>query len=387
MKMRIKVIMMVTVLLFCSGLQSAVVAQQSDPVIRLFEELTNADAPTGYEGPVREILVREFRSQGLGVSTDGLGSVIGVVKGKAEGPKVMVVAHMDEVGLMVRYITNDGFIKFQTLGGWLDHALIDQRWTIRTRKGLLHAVSGIRAPHVTPQSMRGRVFPADEIFLDIGARSKKDAMEMGVRPGDPISPWSPFTPLPNNRYAAKAWDDRIGCVIMIEVARRLRAGGIQPPNTLYLVGSVQEEVGMRGSQTASQVIRPDIGISLEVGVAADFPGMSPDQAQERLGEGPGLFLHDSSMLPNLKLRDFFFSVAERKGIPLQTEVLSGYGEDASAIQRHSTGTPAVNFTVPSRYLHSHTGIIDRGDFDYAVDLLMEVILNLDAETVADISSF
>ena len=387
MKVHIKVFIVLATVLSGFCLESNAVSQQGDPVIRLFEELTNADAPTGYEGPVREILFREFKAQGIEVSTDGLGSVIGVKKGKEEGPKVMVVAHMDEVGLMVRYITDDGFIKFQTLGGWLDQALIDQRWVIRTRNGLVHAVSGIPAPHVTPQSMRNRVFPQNEIFLDIGARSKKEAMTMGVRPGDPISPWSPFTPLANNRYAAKAWDDRIGCVIMIEIARRLNAGGIQPPNTLYLVGSVQEEVGVRGSQTSSQVIRPDIGISLEVGIAADFPGMGPDLAQERLGEGPGIFLHDSSMLPNLKLRDFFFRMAEKNGIPLQTEVLSGYGEDASAIQRHSTGTPAINFAVPTRYVHSHTGIIDRSDFDNAVDLLMEVIVNLDAETVADISSF
>ena len=124
-----------------------------------------------------------------------------------------------------------------------------------------------------------------------------------------------------------------------------------------------------------------------MGVAADFPGVGPDLAQERLGEGPGLFLHDSSMLPNLKLRDFFFKVAEEKGISLQTEVLSGYGQDAAVIQLHATGTPTVNFTVPTRYLHTHTGIIDRSDFDRAVDLLVEVLTRLDTATVNELTRF
>jgi endoglucanase len=358
-----------------------------DRVIRLFEELTTIDAPTGFEGPVRDVLTREFSAAGLEVSTDGLGSVIGMARGTAAQPRIMVVAHMDEVGLMVRYITDEGFIKFQTLGGWLDQALIDQRWVIRTRKGLVHAVSGIRAIHITPQDIRSRVIPASEIFLDVGARSKQEAEAMGIRPGDPIAPFSPFTPMGNNRYAAKAWDARVGCALMIEAARRFKEQGVKLPNTVYFVGSVQEEVGMRGAQTASKVIKPDLGISLEVGIATDFPGVGPDLAQERLGKGPGIFLYDSSMLLNLKLRDFFIKMSEKEGIPLQTEVISGYGEDASAIQMHAGGTPAVNFTVPTRYVHSHTGIIDRADFDHALNLLMKVLASLDAQTVADISRF
>jgi len=360
---------------------------QGDRVIRLFEELTNANAPTGFEGPVREILKREFTKTGLEVSTDGLGSVIGMLRGAAAQPRIMVDAHMDEVGLMVRYITEDGFVKFQTLGGWLDQALINQRWVIDTRKGPVLAFSGIRAIHITPSDLRSRVTPAAEIFLDVGAGSKKEAEALGIRPGDPISPWSPFTPIANNRYAAKAWDARIGCVLMIEAARRMKEQGIKIPNTIYFVGSVQEEVGMRGAQTAAKVVKPDLGISLEVGIAADHPGVGPDLAQERLGKGPGIFLYDSSMLVNLKLRDYFLKVGEKEGIPLQTEVISNYGEDASSIQMYAGGTPAVNITVPTRYVHSHTGIIDRADFDQALNLLMKVLVSLDSKTVAEISSF
>jgi endoglucanase len=368
-------------------LQADAQTSKDDRVIRLWEELTNAHGPSGFEGPVREILTREFTAAGLEISTDGLGSVIGVARGAAPQPRIMVVAHMDEIGLMVRYITDEGFIKFQTLGGWLDQALIDQRWIIRTNKGPVLAISGIRAIHIASSDIRGRVVPSSEIFLDVGASSKKGAEVLGIRPGDPIAPLSPFTPMGNNRYAAKAWDARVGCALMIEAARRFKEQGIKTPGTIYFVGSVQEEVGMRGAQTASRVIKPDLGISLEVGITTDHPGVGPDLAQERLGKGPGIFLHDSSMLPNLKLRDFFLRVSEKEGIPLQTEVISGYGEDASAIQMHASGTPAINFTVPTRYVHSHTGIIDRADFDHALNLLMKVLVSLDAKTVAEISSF
>jgi endoglucanase len=368
-------------------LQADAQTSKEDRVIRLWEELTNAHGPSGFEGPVREILTREFTAAGLEVSTDGLGSVIGVARGAAPQPRIMVDAHMDEVGLMVRYITEEGFIKFQTLGGWLDQALIDQRWIIRTSKGPVLAISGIRAIHIS-SDIRGRVIPSSEIFLDVGASSKKGAEALGIRPGDPIAPLSPFTPMGNNRYAAKAWDARVGCALMVEAARRFREQGIKTPGTIYFVGSVQEEVGMRGAQTASRVIKPDLGISLEVGITTDHPGVGPDLAQERLGKGPGIFLYDSSMLPNLKLRDFFLRVSEKEGIPLQTEVISGgYGEDASAIQMHASGTPAINFTVPTRYVHSHTGIIDRADYDNALNLLMKVLVSLDTKTVADISSF
>jgi putative aminopeptidase FrvX len=383
----IRFILVLNVFLLFASDRSFAQAQAGDRVIKLFEELTNANAPTGFEGPVREILKREFSKIGLEVSTDGLGSVIAVMRSSAAQPRIMVDAHMDEVGLMVRYITEDGFVKFQTLGGWLDQALINQRWVIDTRKGPVLAFSGIRAIHITPSEIRGRVTPATEIFLDVGVGSKKEAEALGVRPGDPISPWSPFTPIANNRYAAKAWDARIGCVLMIEAARRMKEQGIKLPNTVYFVGSVQEEVGMRGAQTAAKVIKPDLGISLEVGIATDHPGVGPDLAQERLGKGPGIFLYDSSMLVNLKLKDFFIKTSEKEGIPLQTEVIAGYGEDASAMQMHATGTPAINFTVPTRYVHSHTGIIDRADFDNALNLLMKVLASLDSKTVAEIASF
>ncbi|MCH7825389.1 MAG: M42 family metallopeptidase [Acidobacteria bacterium] len=362
-------------------------AQDLDRTARLLEELTNAAGPPGFEGPVREIVVREFEELGAAIEYDGLGSVIATGPGSADGPRIMVTAHMDEVGLMVQYVRPDGFIRFKTLGGWLRQALPDQRWVIVGSAGPVLAVSGLRTIHVTPTGERNQVWPLEQIFLDVGARSAQEVEAMGIRPGDPVAPWSPFTVMPNGRYAAKGWDDRVGIAVMLEAARRISEGEIQTPNRIVWVATVQEEIGLRGAQTSVYIADPDLGISIEAGVAADYPGARPEQAQERLGGGPGMFLLDSSMIPNTKLRDFFFDVAEEEGIPLQGDVLTGYGEDGAEIQRYDTGRPSVNITVPTRYLHSHTGIIQRSDFDHAVDLLIAVLTRLDGSTVERLSGF
>ena len=336
---------------------------------------------------MRDIVTIGLNELGAEISHDGLGSVIGRFDGPPGSPRVMVTAHMDEVGLLVQYIRPDGFIKFKTLGGWLDQALIDQRWVINTRDGLVHGVSGIRNIHVTPGSERNQVWGRDSIFIDVGATSKADAERIGIRPGDPIAPWSPFPVLANDRYAAKAWDDRVGLGVMLEAMKQIQQRGVQLPSTIYLVATVQEEIGLRGAATSVPLVNPDLGISIEAGVSADYPGARPEQAQERLGGGPGIFLLDSSMLPNTKLRDFFFKVAEAEGITLQADVLTGYGQDGAEIQTFDTGRPALNMTVPTRYLHSHTGIIDRRDFEGAVELLVAVLTRLDAQTIAELSNF
>ncbi len=370
------------------SLASSVTAQsQPDRVVRLMEELTNAPGPSGFEGPVRTIVERELRAAGADISHDGLGSVIGEIPGPSDGPRIMVTAHLDEVGLMVQYIRPDGFLLFKKLGGWFDQALVDQRWTIVTTQGEVLGVSGLRTVHVSRAESGNRVWGLNELFLDVGARSRADAEAMGIRPGDPIAPWSPFTVLPNERYAAKAWDDRVGLAVMLEALRRIREEDLAIPSNLFFVGTVQEEIGLRGAKTSTSMVNPDLGISIEAGVAADYPGARPDQAQERLGNGPGIFLLDSSMIPNRKLRDFFFDVAREAGISLQAEVLTGYGEDGAEIQKFDTGRPAVNMTVPTRYLHSHTGVIQRSDFDGAVELLLAVLTRLDAGTVRALSAF
>ena len=362
-------------------------AQSGDRVLKLLEELSNTVAPSGYEGPVREILRREFRAAGLEISTDGMGSIIGVLRGSANGPRIMLAAHMDEVGAIVKYITPEGMVKFQVLGGMLDQALVDQRWTILTAKGPVLGISGLKSIHVTPTDERSRVTPRDNVFLDVGVKSKPEAEALGIRPGDPIAPASSFAPLASGRYVGKALDDRVGCVMLIEALRRLKEQGVKTPNTIYFVGTVQEEIGLRGAHTAVAAVKPDLGLSLEAGIAADHPGGQPDSALERLGAGPVIYLADSGMLVNLKLRGFLERVARENNILVQPEVTSVGAEDSAELQRFGAGLPAANFAVATRYLHAHNSEIERSDLDQAIDLLLKVLPLLDASTVAEIARF
>jgi len=360
---------------------------KDDRVVRLMEEYTNAPAPSGDEGAVRELVLRDFHAAGLAVSIDGMGSVIGVLRGASDGPRIMVDAHMDEVSLMVQYIRPDGFIAFKTQS-YPDEWLSDKRWVILTRQGPVYAVTGARDVHVWPAEERPRGVPRADIVLDVGATSKQEAEQLGIRPGDFIAPVSPFTVMAYGRYAAKAWDDRVGLLVMMEALRKLKAAGVPTPSSIYFVATTQEELGMRGAHVAVQSVKPDLGIAIESGIAGDVPGIPPERSQEHLGSGPAIFFSENSMIPNRKLVDFFLHVAKDKQIPLQTEVLvGGYSEDASEIQRYGTGRPAILLTVPTRYSHAHTSVIDRHDFDCAVDLLTEILTRLNAGAVQEISRF
>ena len=353
----------------------------------LLEELTNAYGPSGFEGPVRDIMRRELEPLSDHVEVDGIGSLIARKDGTGDSPRIMIAAHMDEVGLMVKRVTDGGYVKFQALGGWLDSALVGQRFVILTSKGPIQSITGMKTIHVMTPEARSAGFKRDGMFLDVGAADKEDAVSrLGIRPGDPIAPDSKFEALNGSDYLlGKAWDDRVGLAIMIEVMRSIQESPIQ--GTLFAVSTVQEEVGLRGAKTSSFLVNPDIGINIESGVAADYPGITQDEAQERLGNGPGIFLHDTTMLPNLKLRDLVIDVSEENNIPLQFEVLAGYGEDGAEMQRAFGGAPVVNISVPVRYLHTHNGIIHRRDIDQAAQLVAKLVQRLDHDTVDRIARF
>ncbi len=349
----------------------------------LLAELANAPGPPGFEEAVRAVVVRELRPLVDTISFDGLGSVI--AKHGATGPRIMLDAHMDELGGIVRRVTPQGFMSMQMLGGWLDQALPDQRWVIIGSKGPVKAVTGIRDIHVVPADERSRVYSRDTMFLDVGARNAAEVAALGIGPGDPVVPDAPFEVLANNRYLGKAWDDRVGLAVVIEAMRRLKASG--HPNQLFIAATVQEEVGLRGARTASDIIKPDIGIAIEGGITGDSPGRNPEETQAVLGGGPGMFLYDSSAIPNRKLVALVRKSAADLGIPLQLDLVQGYGDDSAEIQKTNGGVPTVNLVVPARYTHAHNGIIDRKDFDGMVDLVVRLIERLDTGTVKDLRDF
>jgi len=355
-----------------------------DRVAGLLERLSNAAGPSGFEEPVRQLMAQEVKPYAARVQYDGLGSLI-AVQGTA-GPRVMYDAHLDELGGVIRRVTPDGFLTMQMLGGWLDQALVDQRWVILGSQGPVHAVTGIRDIHILPAEERARVFPRDTLFLDVGASSAADLARMGVGPGDPVVPDAPFQVLNGStRYLGKAWDDRVGCAVMVEAMRRLAT--LPHANQIFYAATVQEEIGLRGAHAAADLIHPEIGIALEAGITRDAPGVQPEEAQEVLGGGPGLFLYNSSELPNRRLVALVRQVAAAQGIPLQTDLVVGYGDDSAEIQKSNGGVPTVTLVIPTRYTHAHNGIIDRRDFDRMVDLVVALLQKLDARTVAQLRSF
>ena len=367
-------------LLFGSGAASA---QTSDRTLNLLHELSEAPGPSGFEEAVRKIMVREMKPLADQLGYDGLGSVIARQGGS--GPRIMLDAHMDELGGIVRRVTPTGFLSMQMLGGWLDQALPDQRWVIIGSKGPVPAVTGIRDVHVTPPEERTKVFSRDSLYLDVGARTAAEVAALGIGPGDPVVPETPFTVMNGSRYLGKAWDDRVGCAVLIEAMRRLKASG--HPNQVFFAATTQEEIGLRGAHSAADVIKPDIGIAIEGGITGDSPGRNPEETQAKLGGGPGLFLYDSSALPGRRLTALTKATAAAKSIPLQLDLVQGYGDDSSEIQKSTGGVPTVNLVVPARYTHAHNGIIDRADFDRTVDLVVALIQKLDAAEVARMRDF
>ena len=359
-------------------------AQQPDRTLALLQQLSNAPGPPGAEDAVRTIMVAQYVSLDAELGfIDGMGDVI-AQQGKT-GPRVMIDAHMDELGGMVRRVTPTGFLTMQMLGGWLDQALVDQRWTILGSKGPVEAVTGIRDIHVITTAERTAVFPREAIFLDIGATSPAEAEAMGIEPGDPVVPDAPFQVLNGSRnYLGKAWDDRIGCAALLEAMRRLAK--LPHANQLFFVATTQEEIGLRGARTAANVVKPDLGLAIEGGIVNDQGG-HPEETQAHLGGGPGIFLYDSSAIPNRKLVRFVRDTAKAANIPLQLDLVQGYGDDSSEMQESGTGAPTLNIVVPVRYTHAHNGIVNRGDFDQTVDLLVDILQHLDSQSVEQIRDF
>jgi putative aminopeptidase FrvX len=361
------------------------VGQSGDRVVGLLERLSNAAGPPGAEEPVRAIMVGEMKPLATeAIRYDGMGSVI-AQQGTA-GPRIMIDAHMDELGGMVRRVTPTGYLSMQMLGGWLDQALVDQRWIIIGSKGPVRAVTGIRDIHVITPEERTRVFSRDQIYLDIGAKNAAEAAAMGVEPGDPVVPDSPFLVMNGSQnYLGKGWDDRIGCAVLIEAMRR--TASLPHANQLFYVATTQEEVGLRGARTAAQVVKPEIGIAIEGGITGDMAGARPEETQVKLGAGPGMFLYDSSTIANRKMVAFTRKTAAAKGLPLQADLVQGYGDDSAEMQTTNGGTPTVNLVVPVRYTHSHNGIVNRQDFDQAVELVVAMLVQMDAKTVQELRDF
>jgi len=354
---------------------------QLDPTLQMFKDLTDANGIAGNERAPREVMKKYIAPFADSIETDNLGSVIAKKVGDENGPKIVVAGHLDEVGFMVTQIDDKGFIKFQTVGGWWSQVMLAQRVTITTRKGdEIIGVIGSKPPHILPADVRNKVVDIKDMFIDVGAASKDEVLEWGVRPGDMVTPYFEFNVMKNEKYLlAKAWDNRIGCAIAIDVMKALK--NETHPNILYSVGNVQEEVGLRGAKTATHKIQPDIGFAVDVGVAGDTPGVTAKESTSKMGAGPQIVVYDASMVSHRGLREFVLDVADEHNIPYQFEAMAGGGTDAGSMHITANGVPALSIGIATRYIHSHAGILHRDDYDNAVKLVVEVIKKLDRDAV------
>ncbi len=347
-----------------------------DDTLLMLKDLTDAKGIAGNEKEAREVMEKYITPYADEVYTDNLGSLIASKVGKSDGPKIMVAGHLDEVGFMVTRIDSDGFVYFQTIGGWWNQVMLAQRVTIMSDDGDVTGIIGSKPPHILSPEARKKPVDIKDMFFDIGATSKEEAMSFGVKPGDSVVPYFEFTQMKNEKMLlAKAFDNRIGCAIAIDVLKGLK--GEEHPNTVYGVGTVQEEVGLRGAGTSAHMIEPDIGFAVDVGIAGDTPGISDKEADSKLGDGPQVILYDASMVSHKGLRDLVVSTAEEQEIPFQYSTMAGGGTDSGAIHLTHNGVPALSITIATRYIHSNAAMLHRDDFENAVKLIVEVIKNFD----------
>ena len=247
-------------------------------LVDVLEKLSNASGVTGREDKVRDLLKQYLKPHVDEIREDKLGNLIALKKGKQGAPTLMVTAHMDEVGLMVKNIKKKGFLQFTKIGGIDDRVLFAQKVVVHTDKGDLKGVVGAKPIHIQDDAQRKKVIEADKLFIDIGAKTKEEAEKMGVSVGDVVSFDVEFCKLGNGTFLGKAFDDRVGCAVLVEVMKKLK----NVDANVYAVGTIQEEVGLRGATIAAFSLEPDLGIALDVSVAGDTPGVVDGEAPSKL---------------------------------------------------------------------------------------------------------
>ncbi len=332
--------------------------------VQNLEKLSNACGVAGREEEVRNLMITLLKPYADEVSVDRLENVIAVKKGEQGKPKVMFAAHMDEVGLMVKTITKEGFLQFAKLGGIDDRILLAQKVNVLTEKGALAGVIGSKPPHIQKEEERKKIVAFDEMFIDIGAASREDVKTMGVKVGDPVAFDVKYVDTGKDSVLGKAFDDRVGCAAMIETLKMLK----DTECTVYAVGTVQEEVGLRGAVTAAFGVDPDFGIALDVTVAGDMPGVREFDAPVKMGKGPALTVTDSGLITHPKVLRWCIDAAQENKIEYQLETGLLGTTDAARISLTRQGVPSGAISIPARYIHSPVGFISLKDAENCAKL-------------------
>lgn len=361
--------------------------------IDFLRRLCDSHGPSGFEGETAAILREFVEKYADRVYSDRIGSLVFEKKGTAESPVVLIPGHMDEIGFIITSIDEKGYLTFHELGGWFDQILPGMNIVVISKKGKVKGTIACKPPHVLDKEEREKAIRKEKMFIDVGCSNVDEVKELGIRIGDAAVPDTSFRLMRKSSFRegkpagertlvfAKGLDDRIGAFLSAMTVRRLREEDVRHPNTVIGAGTAQEEVGLRGARTVANMVRPDVAVILEVDVAGDVPGLTAQQAPTKMGEGVGIVTYDATMIPNQALKELAIDICEERGIPYQLSQLSGGGTDAGAIHISNVGCPSIVLTVPTRHIHSPTGLLDMGDVESAISLVVELVKVLDKETL------
>lgn len=350
-------------------------------LLALIGELVEIPGLAGHEDRVRRAIAAHLATAGIASRGDRLGNLIATLPGAADTPSVMVFAHMDQLGFVVRKVEADGRLRLTRLGGVAERALAAQAVRVATRTGELSGVIANKSHHATEPEEKYTVLRTADLSVDCGFASAAEAARAGVAIGDPVTYLPRLVPLASNRIAATALDDRAGCAVLVLLAEALQADPARP--TVHVVFSVQEEFNLRGAVVAAQALKPDIAIQIDLMLATDTPDMA-DRGEMRLGGGPGMSLYSfhgrgtlNGVIPHPALVDLFERAAVSAGIPLQRSAQTGILTDNSYVQLVGEGVAAIDVGFPMRYTHSALEVCDLDDLDALTRLLVRAIRAID----------
>ncbi|UCC91471.1 MAG: M42 family metallopeptidase [Candidatus Aenigmatarchaeota archaeon] len=333
----------------------------------LLKKLVESPSISGYENNVRDLISREIKPYVDEVKTDKIGNLI-CRKGSGS-PKVMLVAHMDEVGLMVKHIDENGFIRFEPVGGWDPKILPAKKFRIHGSKGPVVSVIGSKPIHLQEKEEEKKPVKIKDMFMDIGAKNRKEAGKMGVNVGDFITNYGEFNRLGGSKVTGYGFDDRVGCMELIEVMKNLK----NFKGTVYAVGTVKEEMGLIGIRGSAFGINPDIVIALDTTISGDTPELKPHETTAKIGEGPALMIKDAISIIQSEIKKWVQDVAKKNKIKLQFDIISHGATDASMPPMIREGIPSLAILTPTRYVHTPVEIVDVNDVKNSVKLVTELV--------------
>ncbi|MBF2204926.1 M42 family metallopeptidase [Staphylococcus epidermidis] len=346
----------------------------------LLKSLTDVNGISGHEMQVKSLMKDYLTPVSDEIVEDRLGGIFGK-KNATHGTKsLMISGHLDEIGFIVTQIDEQGYIYFTPIGGWWNQVMLSQKVTITTENGKeIRGIIGSKPPHALSPEERKKPVDIKNMYIDIGVGSKEEAKEAGIELGNMITPYSEFESLANDKYlTAKAFDNRYGCALAVDVLQQLKDENIDI--NLYAGATVQEEVGLRGAKVAANLIKPDLAIAVDVGVAYDVPGMTSEKNEGKLGDGPLAILMDATSIAHDGLRKHIKDVAEHHNIPVQWATTPGGGTDAGSIHVANEGIPTITIGVPLRYMHSNVSVLNIDDYTNSLRLITEIVRSLNDDS-------